>query len=477
VRLGVHRPSDLRPVLADRGFRLLLGNRLAGQAGDGALQAGLASYVLFSPERQATAADIAVSFAVLLLPYSLVGPFTGVLIDRWRRRQIVVRANLARAGLGLLLTTMVLAGVIGDGPGVVAAAFLCVALATLGLNRFFLAAQSASLPHVVAPGRLVTANAVATTSGTVATTLGAAAGLLARFVFGGGNHSSATVVACAAGAYLVAALIGSRLDRDQLGPDRPDPTAPLPRLDLRGELSALTAGVRYLRSRRPAWNALAALGVYRLTFGIVTVIVVLLQRETFHSPADANGGLAGVTATFAALAVGVPLGAILTPPAVRRWGVGWWVPTVMVLTGIGLAGLGLVFQPAPLAGAAFLLGAGGQAVKVSVDSIVQRSVEDTHRGLVFALYDVLFNVAFVVAVILAAATSPGSGRSVPLISVAAAALVLAGVWYFWVTPRSAEAPQPPPAPADLAAHQASSSASAVAGPSGPRSMRWSSRKR
>ena len=54
--------------------------------------------------------------------------------------------------------------------------------AALGVNRFFLAALSAALPHVVAGDRLVTANAVSTTSGTVATATGAGAGLLARFL-------------------------------------------------------------------------------------------------------------------------------------------------------------------------------------------------------------------------------------------------------------------------------------------------------
>ncbi|HEY5030881.1 MAG TPA: MFS transporter, partial [Actinomycetes bacterium] len=46
--------SDVRSVLADRGFRWLLATRLLSQLADGVLQAGLASYVLFSPERQAT---------------------------------------------------------------------------------------------------------------------------------------------------------------------------------------------------------------------------------------------------------------------------------------------------------------------------------------------------------------------------------------------------------------------------------------
>ena len=65
---------------------------------------------------------------------------------------------------------------------------------------------------------------------------------------------------------------------------------------------------------------------------------------------------------------------------------------------------------------------------------VQRTVEDAHRGLVFALYDVLFNVAFVAAAALAALLLPADGRSAPVVIGTALALGLGGLWYWSVTP-------------------------------------------
>ncbi|NED84697.1 MFS transporter, partial [Streptomyces sp. SID11233] len=79
---------DLRLLLTLGGFRRLLSVRLLSQAADGVFQVGLATYVVFSPEKQATPGQIASAMAVLLLPYSLVGPFAGVFLDRWRRRQV-----------------------------------------------------------------------------------------------------------------------------------------------------------------------------------------------------------------------------------------------------------------------------------------------------------------------------------------------------------------------------------------------------
>ncbi len=75
----------LREVLAGRDFRRLFGVRLVAQLGDGLLQAALATFVLFSPEREPNAAKVAAAFAILLLPYSLIGPFAGVFLDRWQR--------------------------------------------------------------------------------------------------------------------------------------------------------------------------------------------------------------------------------------------------------------------------------------------------------------------------------------------------------------------------------------------------------
>jgi len=57
----------------------------------------LAGAVLFNPERAADPAAIAAGFTVLLLPYSFVGPFAGVLLDRWWRQRVLVRSNLIRA--------------------------------------------------------------------------------------------------------------------------------------------------------------------------------------------------------------------------------------------------------------------------------------------------------------------------------------------------------------------------------------------
>ena len=73
-----------------KGSRLnrILTIRWSGQLTDGLFQSALASFVLFSPERAPNAVSAALAFAVVLLPYSLIGPYVGTFLDRFSRQRI-----------------------------------------------------------------------------------------------------------------------------------------------------------------------------------------------------------------------------------------------------------------------------------------------------------------------------------------------------------------------------------------------------
>src|SRR4051795_162976 len=189
--------TTFRHLLERGDFRRLLTTRLLSQFGDGVFQAALAGTVLFNPQRAADPVDVAAGFAILLLPYSFVGPFAGVWLDRWSRRQVLLRANLVRAALVAVVAALVFGGVTGTG-------FYVAGLAVFSVNRFILAALSASLPHTVDEPSLVSANAVSTTSGAVATVVGAGTALGVLQPLGTGNGGYAVLAACSALPYVAA---------------------------------------------------------------------------------------------------------------------------------------------------------------------------------------------------------------------------------------------------------------------------------
>ncbi|AOR33270.1 MFS transporter [Streptomyces fodineus] len=405
---------DLRALLRLRYFRRLLYVRLLSQGADGVYQVALAAYVVFSPEKQTSATAIASAMAVLLLPYSLVGPFAGVLLDRWRRRQVFVYGNLLRALLAAA-TAVLMVSQVPDW------LFYVSALCVTAVNRFVLAGLSASLPRVVDAERLVLANSLSPTAGTLAATAGGGLAFAVRLVASG---SDAAVVLLGAFLYLCASLSSLSMPRALLGPDQ-QPMRPPLRAALVVTARELIAAVRHLaepRRREAAW-ALAAMTLMRFCYGALLVLLLMLSRYALAATPDAGLKLLGLS--LAVSGAGFFAAAMVTPGAAGRLGPGWWIVVCATAATILEPALGLPFARSPLLVAAFVLGLITQGAKISTDTIVQSCVDDGFRGRVFSVYDVLFNVAFVGAAGVAALMLPPDGRSAVL--VVFVALIYAGV--------------------------------------------------
>ncbi|MGW8989291.1 MFS transporter [Streptomyces zhihengii] len=399
--------GDLRVLLRLKNFRRLLAVRLLSQSADGVFQVALATYVVFSPERETSPAAIASAMAVLLLPYSLVGPFAGVLLDRWRRRQVLLYGNLLRAALACCTALLILASV----PDWL---FYASALTVTGVNRFVLAGLSASLPRVVDADRLVVANSLSPTAGTLAATAGGGLAFAVRLLL---SDSDAAAVLLAALLYLSSAFMSLRMSRALLGPD-PEVLQPRLLAAVVSTARGLSAGLRHLRHRPAAAHALAAMTLLRFCYGALTVMVLMLCRYAW-SDTDADG-LALLGLALGVSGAGFFAAAVLSPWAVERFGRYGWMATCAGIAAVLEPALALPFAPAPMLVAAFLLGLVTQGAKIATDTVVQTSVDDAYRGRVFALYDMLFNIAFVGAAGIAALMLPPDGRSVPLVVMVAA---------------------------------------------------------
>ena len=135
---------------------------------------------------------------VLLVPYSALGPFVGVFLDRWSRRNSLVVANRSGPGGGCRPRCLVWYGTENVW-------FILAALLVVALNRFFLAGLSAAQPHVVDAERLVTANSFATTAGTVAYAVALGSAGVDLPAGRARDHTYAAVAATAALGYALAA--------------------------------------------------------------------------------------------------------------------------------------------------------------------------------------------------------------------------------------------------------------------------------
>ncbi|WP_329004527.1 MFS transporter [Kribbella sp. NBC_00709] len=417
---------DLWTLLQRRDFRRLFAVRLTSQFGDGVFQVALASYVLFSPERAPDAAAIAGLFAVALLPYSILGPFTGVLLDRWSRRQILFAANLTRAVLVIGVGAIVAA----DNAGPL---FYVAVLLTLGVNRFLLSGLSAGLPHVVERDELVMANAVTPTSGTAFFLIGGGVGAGVKLIV----DSDLTVLGLTVVIYTAAALLALRLRRDQLGPDLNGDEPGIGEA-LRTIAAGLIDGGRHLKARPQAALGLAAIGSLRFFFGLLTVVMILLYRNYFYGPGQLDQAFGALAIATGAVGAGLFVAALVTPWGTRVMALRQWITWLFVAAAVVCAvPIGFYTKPALVVGG-FLTGFCAQGIKISVDTLVQTGVDDVYRGRVFSLYDMIFNVGQVSAAALGAAILPDNGKSYPVLALIVVGFAVTAVVYGRLSSRAAQ---------------------------------------
>jgi MFS family permease len=110
---ATHRLAGLRSLAGVSRFRRLIAAQVVSQAADGLYQIALAAVLIFDVAVADTPEQVTKILAVTLIPFSVVGPFTGPFIDRFSRRSILVGTSLVRAVLVLLLIFMLTVFLLG----------------------------------------------------------------------------------------------------------------------------------------------------------------------------------------------------------------------------------------------------------------------------------------------------------------------------------------------------------------------------
>ena len=420
-RLAVLRSLQL--LWRHKYFRKLLAVRTAIQSSDGILQVALAAYVLFSPERQPDAVSIAIVLAITLLPFSILGPFAAVLIDRISRRQVLIYANLARAVVTLALAALVATGLQAFG---VQALIYGGLLLAMSINRFLLAALSAALPHTIDPAEYMIANSVVPTLGPAGLLIGVAVATPLRLILGHvmpDYRANAILFLIAALGFVMSAILALPIPRRQLGPDQI--SAPKAREVITGLIEAIA----HLRRKRAARIGLTTVAAHRLVHGIVTVSVILVYRNYFHTLDQLDAAIADLGILVVITGAGFVFASVVTPPISARLGVRNTITISLLASAVFQLVPGSIYARVPLMVAAFFLGLTAQAIKICVDTLVQAHVADEVKGRVFVIYDMIFNVALVLAAVIAAVILPANGKSTMILIIMAACYLLIALWF------------------------------------------------
>jgi MFS family permease len=425
--------GDLRTVLVVRDFRRLFATRLVSQTGDGIITAGVGTYVFFSAQTFPSPAAGAAAFTVLYLPYSLIGPFAGVFIDRWSRRQILVWSALLRAAFVVLTAALMAAGNRS-------VPLYIALLLVLGVNRFLLSTLSAALPHVVDEDVLVMANSVSPTAGGIMSIIGGVVALGLNVATGNTERGAAITVLVGGGCYVAASVVAATMPRDVLGPVR-EPGAPPPgrlRSELARVAAGLAAGARYIVRRRGPAAALGATGGFSFLLGPLFLMAILLYRNYFY-PSSVTVAEARFGTLVVVAGIGYFCAALVTPPATRRLSKQAWIAVLLAASAVVTAALGETFHQVAYLAVGFCLYLTRQGVAICATTILQEEVDDAYRGRAFAFYDMMFNVTYAIGAVIFAAFMPSDGHSPVIVGVVAAGYAILAAGY-WLSVRMGQSP-------------------------------------
>jgi MFS family permease len=418
---------SLQQLWRHRYFRRLLAVRVAIQSCDGVLQVALASFVLFSPEHQPDAVSIAIVLAITLLPFSILGPFAAVVIDRVSRRQVLLVCNIARAVVTFGVAVLVATGLRTPGIETLIYGGLLIAMS---LSRFVLAALSASLPHTIDPSEYMVANSVVPTVGPAGLLIGVAVATPLRLILGHvmpDYRANAILFVIAAVGFVMSAGLALLIPRRQLGPDGTATTR------ARDVVTGLIEALAHLRRQRAAGIGLLTIAGHRLIHGIVTVATILVFRNYFHRPEQIDPAIADLGLVVVITGAGFVFASVVTPPMSVRLGLRSSMIICLVASAVFQVVPGAIYARVPLMVAAFLLGLTAQCIKICVDTLVQAHVADEFKGRVFVIYDMIFNVALVVAAVIAAVILPANGKSVIILIIMAVGYLLVAAGFALVS--------------------------------------------
>lgn len=319
---------------------------------------------------------------MFFLPFLFIGPFAGVLADRFPRRGLMIGADLARFGVmlafGALLQATASWGTWGS---------FVPMLVTGAFAAMFSPARSALLPTIIHPDQLARANGMISglgIIGTMASTM--LGGLLAKHfepavAF---NIDALTFAASAACLFAIRApQLSSRTTQDRNKPPLDD----------------FLAGLRYARAHRHVIELLMIAGLVWFCGPVVNSIVPAVVRDIYGGDFGSIGvfrAMLGLGFVFGAIGITI-LGDALRPEIAISWG--------FMGIGVGILVFALScflpFSPQTLGkigGAGIVLaGANAMAVMASYSSLLQRTVPDRYRGRVFGVADLCTTIALLTA--------------------------------------------------------------------------------
>lgn len=423
--------NQMFSVFSNANFAALMGVQFLAMTADGLVRGSIAKSIAFGGQEGfdiTTVPDADYLLKVVLalyVPYTFISPFIGVFIDRFERRRMLSISNLVTAGLVTVMAASVMIP-LGDGTSegriAITAGLILGMLVMQACVRIVLAVKSAALPDVLSGKDLMQGNGLSQAGGALFQVLGAglAFGLAAAM-------PSWIVVLGGAGVLVAAGVVARRIQRMEARPHETRFGQEARRI-----LQDIGAGIREVRSRPGGAICLVSFQMIRYQFWGFTLFVFALYAKNLVEGGTADTLALGLVGGLGFL--GGTIGMVLaqkwkdTVPPIRM------LLGSMMLLGAGNLAFGSWVTLAAFAGLLFSGFFAFFVAKISADTIMQQAMPDDFRGRAFALFDIAYNLGFIVPALILSfvwiENDPDRVRTILLVS-GAVFLVLTGLVWRW----------------------------------------------
>lgn len=370
------RKTGMFAVLKNHDFLALWLGQLVSKIGDNF--AVIAALVLINEKAAAPGIAVVVVATALTLP-QLFALASGVLVDRFDRKWLMIAMDLARS-VSILPVLLIRTG------GQLYILYLG-AFAIQAFGAIFVAARNASIPNMVTDEQLLTANALIQATDLMSLILGA---LLATLVIGLTSTFTAFIIDSASFVASAALLLSTHIPRAAQHLAFSASTN-----EFRRFWHSFTEGLRYIRSNHYLLQLMAITTLATLGLSATVLIAVAYFKQLFNI-SSAFVGLLQAMEGIGMAAGALLIGAYATWARSRRI-----VSITMIVLGAGI----LVFVFAPqywmvLLGA-FIVGLCIVSARSTLAAMTQALVPDVQRGRVESAMVTVTGIGTMGALILA----------------------------------------------------------------------------
>lgn len=413
--VNADRPSVRSVLTTNARFRDLWLAQFVSLVGDFFSMTALQTLVAASAPAGGEGRSLGGLLVCYTAPAILIGPFAGVLVDRFDRRRVMIACDLVRALLALSLC------------GLTAREHLpvlyAVVFAMMSFSTFFEPAKSAVMPDLLRHDELAPANALYAATWSIAFGVGAALGGIVTSAFG--FNAAFTVNALS---FVISALLVLRIG----------PVHTTAGKEPAGWLADFAGGLRYMWEDRPTFALLTVKPAWCLAHGL-SLLLVVYGSKIFPV---GEGGAVSIGLLSACRAIGTLLGPIgsraLTGNEHPRM---WRAIAFGYLIG-GAAAFGF-----SAAGSLLLAGlclivvhTGGSTIWMTSHTLLQARVPGPMRGRVFSTELTLYTLAMGGSYLVTGFTLDAVGAG-PRVIVKALGCVLLVVGAVWIKLGDALAPE------------------------------------